>query len=315
MNDRKTLVTWWGSLQGGGETAGDLLSVMSVCRELDKLKFPYDVASRYNYEVLKKQVDWLNIDPNKYDQLVFVCGPIIFENSSFRQLLEKFQHCKKIALGVSGVPSNSQFPSLNFDKYLSRDGYDGYPNSLDLALNSLKDLHVQSTSSQSNKPVLGLCLRGSQREYGQGNCLSNNVQIMIDGVVDHFKFSTQNIDTKLSENQSPFEAYDKLGASDIIITTRLHGALLSLARGIPFIAIDQIKNGAKVSQQLQLVDWPFVFQVDEIDCKKLIEIINKIFNSRTIRNNLLRARANAFNSAKESLSRGISMLTESKNEV
>jgi hypothetical protein len=42
----------------------------------------------------------------------------------------------------------------------------------------------------------------------------------------------------------------------------MHGALLSLALGIPFIPIDQIRGGAKMTAVLRAVEWPLVLSVD-----------------------------------------------------
>lgn len=309
-SNNKILVAWWGALERGGETSGDLLSVMSVCDELERLGIPYDVCSKIKYDTLKHQVDWKALDPTHYDQLVFVCGPIIFENHSFRQLLQKFQKCRKVALGVSGISSNSRFPTFGFDEYLSRDGYDGYPNSLDLAINALPQKPLKHMQKKG-RLTLGLCLRGAQRDYGKENCLSDKVDSMIGEVLDIYNFNPLSINTKLSqENRNPFKAFEELGNSDMVITTRLHGSLLSLASGVPFIAIDQIKNGAKVSKQLSLIDWPYVFHADSINSKTLINTISEILSSNNIAEILNASQNKAFMKAKDSLSRGMQLLRE-----
>lgn len=308
---KKILLTWWGTLDNGGETAGDLLSVIAISKELCKLGLSHDAATRFPYKGLENPVRWEDIDAVDYDKLVFICGPIIYENDSFCRLLEKFDHCKKIAVGVSGLADTFGDATVNFDKILSRDGFDNHTHNIDLSLNQLpyNSGRFLIKEQKSGKLTLGLCLRGKQREYGKENCLSDKVDEIIDKLKSNSDFDIKIIDTKLSPSQSnPMDIYHQFGGCDLIITTRLHGSLLALAHATPFIAIDQIKGGAKVGKQLSLIDWPYSFSADNIDEGKFIMAINELTSDNFPKQVMEKCRSLAFSKSADSLSKSIELI-------
>jgi len=50
---------------------------------------------------------------------------------------------------------------------------------------------------------------------------------------------------------------------DVMLTTRLHGTVLSLKNGIPVIAVDAISGGGKVLRQANAIGWPEAFAIDQ----------------------------------------------------
>lgn len=311
MKTRKVLITWWGALEGGGETAGDIMSVIAVCNKLSELNISFDCTSLYSYDHLPNLVDWRKVDASDYDKLVFICGPVIFENTSFQELMKKFEGCEKIALGVSFVPTDDKYSHLVFDKVLSRDGLENQPNYLDLALAGCqkKTIVITNNHNSNEKRQLGICLRGAQREYGNENSLHEHVNELIDHVMDKNNFSIKIIDTRLRKDfRDPYKIYNEFSDCDLVITTRLHGSLLSLANGVPFIAIDQIKGSAKVSSQLKIINWPFVYSANVVNKEILTESINFILNNNSVINLLNDSRNIAFQSAHISLSEAIKMI-------
>ena len=50
-----------------------------------------------------------------------------------------------------------------------------------------------------------------------------------------------------------------------MVTTRLHGMVLSLRQGVPAVAIDAIPGGAKVTRQAAALGWPAALRADVSD--------------------------------------------------
>lgn len=314
---KKILLAWWGALNNGGETAGDLLSVIAISNELHKLGVRHDTATHRLYEELENPIRWEEVDANDYDKLVFICGPIIYENDSFCHLLKKFDHCEKIAVGVSGLVETSGDATTSFDKILSRDGIDKHTHNIDLSLNMLshKTGDFLSRKEPSDKLTLGLCLRGPQREYGKENCLSNRVDDLINKLKSRSDFVIKIIDTKLNPSRPcPMGIYDQFGECDLIITTRLHGSLLALAHATPFVAIDQIKGRAKVSKQLALIDWPYSFSVEDITDDAFMDTVKELISGSFSAQTLEDCRSLAFSKSANSLSKSIELITSTKME-
>jgi polysaccharide pyruvyl transferase WcaK-like protein len=56
---------------------------------------------------------------------------------------------------------------------------------------------------------------------------------------------------------------------DMLVTTRLHGAVLALKNGVPVLAIDPESGGAKIQRQMKTIGWPIVFTVDRLTDEEL----------------------------------------------
>ena len=81
------------------------------------------------------------------------------------------------------------------------------------------------------------------------------------------------IDTALENNKgglrTPGEVEALIAKMDLVITTRLHGTVLSLKNGIPVIPIDPVLDGAKVSKQVREIGWPLLFHAEDVTVSQL----------------------------------------------
>lgn len=241
----KVLIAGWFSFPNGHATAGDLLSKDVVCNWIDKAGIPYDVALAPPFS---GGVDVRSVPPEDYSHLVFVCGP--FERGSLEaELQERFGGCRMIGLNLTmSEPLEEWNP---FDLLLERDS--------SRAVNP--DLVFLSEAERV--PVVGVCLveahPGASTEAAEAAigrlCASRQAAVV-------------SIDTRLdSENpalRNPAEVESLLATMDLVITTRLHGAVLALKNGVPVIAIDPIAGGGKICRQAGVVGWSTVFKVDEL---------------------------------------------------
>src|SRR6185436_7115787 len=77
------------------------------------------------------------------------------------------------------------------------------------------------------------------------------------------------IDTRLDTNpgglRTPAEVESLLARMDVVVTTRLHGAVLALKNGVPVIPIDPEAGGAKIRRQIESIGWPILFCADGLD--------------------------------------------------
>ena len=80
------------------------------------------------------------------------------------------------------------------------------------------------------------------------------------------------------EPRRPTDLRDFLGTCDLMLSTRLHGAILGLAAGIPVLAIAYEHKTTEVWQQMGLTEW--LADIDAIDgdelTKKLLELVDRV---------------------------------------
>ncbi|MGL5509402.1 MAG: polysaccharide pyruvyl transferase family protein, partial [Microcoleaceae cyanobacterium] len=81
------------------------------------------------------------------------------------------------------------------------------------------------------------------------------------------------IDTRLDTNRTGFrssaEIESVLARMDLVITTRLHGTVLSLKNGVPTISIDVAGDNLKIQKQTGEIGWPVIFVGNELTVEKL----------------------------------------------
>ena len=93
------------------------------------------------------------------------------------------------------------------------------------------------------------------------------------------------------------ENYNKV---DLILTTRMHGTLFAIGKGIPVVAIDQIKGGKKVSIITKKIQWPYLLEAESLTVEQLVKAIK---NASTFKAalQLIYSRRNAIKLAKKAL--------------
>lgn len=254
----RCLLAWWGSLERGGETVGDLRATERVMGLARSAGFDVRIASIVPYAELSTGhiVDWTVLDPSSVDLLLFVCGPIIGDSLSFRALVTRFERCLKVAVGVSMLPVGSASSWNPFDALIARDGTE--PSYGDLA-----GFRCSKPARLSSTPRLGLCLRGEQREYGADASLHAEAAELAQAAAQACRAEVIPLDTRLQGGilqarriETSFEQVD------LVVTTRLHAALLALSMGKPTLVIDQVRGGAKVRSVVSRLGWPALIGAD-----------------------------------------------------
>jgi len=254
---KRVLISGWFSVDLPHNTAGDLLAKQSAISWAQDAGFECSVAVARpmadNEVVTDEQV------PDNYGALVFVCGPLT--ESHLLHFVKKFSSIKRIALNVSIVETSDL--SAEFDVIIPRDSPEVFNPDISLATPS------------SPVPVVGLIYVGRQREYPTQQ--HEAVEQLVDKVLNKIDAARVMIDTRLPHNQYGLTSIDQVGSAirkmDIVITTRLHGAVLSLRNGTPPVVIDSVPGGAKVKRQMRTLDWPLAYTIKDVDEDRLLNAV------------------------------------------
>jgi hypothetical protein len=251
----KTLVVGWFSFDRGHATAGDLLALEVTGDWLERAGYTYDVAVAPPF---RNGIDWQAVEPKSYSQVIFVCGP--FERGELEaEFLKRFGGHRLIGLNLSmQLPLDEWNP---FDFLIERDSSaDANPDMVFL-------------SHQAQVPVVGLCL---VEPYP--SALVEAANAAIDRLIASKEMSVVEIDTRLDKNSTGLrnsaEVESLLARMDAVVTTRLHGMVLSLKNGVPVVAIDPMAGGAKIRRQAETIGWPVIFDIDTLTDKALQEALN-----------------------------------------
>lgn len=244
----RALVAGWFSFEHMGATAGDLLSRDAVVSWLEAAQVQCDVAVASPFT---GGVDWMRVDPAAYSHLVFVCGPFgrSWEVTSF---LERFSGSKLIGVNLSMLePLENWNP---FDLLLERDS----------SRTARPDLSFLAETRRV--PTVGVVLIDSQPEYREQNLLES-ANARLTRFVQEREVAVVNIDTRLDVNAHGLRtaaAIESLIARmDVVLTTRMHGLVLSLRNGVPVVAVDPVAGGAKVIRQAATLGWPCALRLDQ----------------------------------------------------
>jgi hypothetical protein len=249
----KTLVAGWFSFEGMGATAGDLLTRDLVCRWLEDAGRQYVVAVATPFQ---GGIDWREASPADYSDIVFVCGP--FGNGwPIPEFLERFAGRRLVGVNLSMLePLEAWNP---FDLLLERDS----------SVMVRPDLAF--LASVQPVPVVGMVLVHEQKEYrGGAHHLANAA---IERLAASRPMAIVKIDTRLDVNgtglRTAGEVESLIARMDAVLTTRLHGLVLSLKHGVPAVAIDPIAGGAKLRRQALAIGWSAVFVADALNDRDL----------------------------------------------
>jgi hypothetical protein len=289
----KLLVAWYGSFEKNG-TIGDYLSVKSLTHFLAGKNFDFDCACYKEFEGLKGNI--VNLEETRHDQynaLIYCCGPIIRTHPKTNSLFHAFHQQHKIGIGVSLFPSDHSNFINPFDFILAREN--GDKDYEDIAI--IAPENPGKTVRRKKGINVGLVLRNEQHEYGAENCRhkqANSILLRLakdlirpTGGFFSWLFKSPKekgtiikIDNHLeSSGMSPDEIEKLYQRCDIVLTTRYHGSMLALRNNIPFIAIDQIFDGAKVYKLVSRMGYPFVWKINEVEYdiikKHALELLKK----------------------------------------
>lgn len=254
------LVAGWFSFEHMGNSAGDMIAREVVCNWIKEAEITYDVAVADPFPH-ERGVKWEEIDPLKYTDVLFVCGP--FGNGwPLTDLLQRFAGCRLTGVNLTLMESLEKWNpfTILFERDSSR------ASNPDIAF----------YASPSKVPVVGVILIGKQDEYGDRD-QHKKANDAIDRLISSNQLAVVHIDTVLENNQgklrTPGEIEALIAKMDVVITTRLHGTVLALKNGVPVISIDSVAGGAKVSRQAKEIEWPLLFSVDNLDDKTLSDAL------------------------------------------
>jgi hypothetical protein len=301
----KIIVGWWGSIEMS-PTAGDKLAVDAVVNALSTTITEIHVSSLTPYKHNKAlTIPWQKTVATDYALFVFVCGPLVFSSKSLCKMLRHYNSCKRVAIGVSIINVNDPLLTEYFDGIIPRDmsgPHSKYKETFDVALAALSPLpHVSQRIPQSDKIKIGCVLRGNQSEYGERCWFQKAVELMHTlstlPNVEIKQFDTVLIPKLKYDTQRVLDNFSNL---DLVITTRMHGLLLSLSMGIPVIAMDQIEGGKKVTNISNKIEWDWCYSVKDINLSDITQCLSQVFEADT-RSKVEKSRALAMSLSQDAL--------------
>nr|WP_255426587.1 polysaccharide pyruvyl transferase family protein [Pseudonocardia sp. C8] len=238
------MVAGWPSFVDGEATAGDLLAMARVA---DAVRGPGRRVEQLLSPVLDPSAESATTaDPAGCTHLVFACGPA--RGAQVARLHERFAGARRIAVGVS-VPDPLDPAVTGFHRVLARDGTE----------DAAPDL-CWSAPDPAPVPVVGVVLAPGQPEYGDRRRHDQVHAVLAEWLRD-LDAARLELDTRVDPRDwrhpaTPGQFRAVLSRLDAVVTTRLHGAVLALAAGVPALAVDPVAGGAKVTAQGRALGWP-----------------------------------------------------------
>lgn len=245
----RALIAGWFSWPGCNATAGDVMAGDVLSKWLSDAGMEHDIARAAPIEPV---LDWQGLDPKQYTHLFFVCGP--FRDVQYaRDIFAAFGHCKKFGVNLSMIEKLADYNP--FDVLYERDSDRTHRPDLVFA------------AGMHDTPVVGLMLVHKQKEYGERGG-HKDAHRMIKQALADIDAACVPIDTCLENNPVGLNSAEQINAAisrmDMVVTTRMHGLVMALRNGVPAIAVDAIRGGAKVLAQARSVDWPIVTTIDDL---------------------------------------------------
>ncbi len=275
------LVAWYGSFAAGG-TIGDLLAMRSAVARLVAEGHDVSHASAHDVQVAgSRRIDLQSGAPHDVGALVFVCGPIIRGHPWTQPLFERFAAAPKLGVAVSLFPPGHANYDNPFDRVLPREG--GATAFEDVALVAPPDPAVAARSDP--RFTAGIVLRGPQTEYEPKRCLAERTSEIVREAARELAARrggrVVEIENHLHRSGiSPAAIESQYAACDVVLTSRFHGAMLALRHRVPFVAIDQIEGGAKLSALLGATGWPHVYRAEATDAAVVVAAAEDALSGR-----------------------------------
>lgn len=249
----RALVTGWFSFAEVVATVGDRLGAEVTAGWLRKAGWCCDVAVA---SYMGEGVAWDVVEPADYDLVVFTTGPLI-DSPLIHRLLDRFAHCATWAVNVSVLDVAT---ARRFDRIWPRDADDG--TRTDVAFGA---------ELQHRTPVVSVAYAPPQPEYPSGR--HAQVQQIVRAWLHDRRLPVIPLEMDMyAEHRYPRDP-DQIAAlvarSDVVVSMRLHGAVLALRSGRPVIAIDPVLGGGKVTRQMKRLGWPQLLAPDGLGAQSL----------------------------------------------
>lgn len=264
-NESPILLCWYGSLKDNG-TIGDLYAVQSVAARLKALGLNFrHLTAGAAFEIPGERVTLDELDGSDYATLVFVCGPMIKGHPIVDTIIRRFPSIGKIGVSISLFGRSHINYVQPFDAALAREG--GDRRFEDVAILAPWRVAPKRVRGSNEPLVVGLALRGEQGEYGPLSSLHDRTSALIahvlGGLAESYQVKTVEIEHHLTRSgRAPAEIEALYLSCDLVLTSRFHGAILAMRNEVPFIAIDQIRGGGKLTSLLSTSGWPFVYRIE-----------------------------------------------------
>jgi hypothetical protein len=271
---KKALIIGAFSDIGKNSTFGDIQAMEVLCSWLNEIEIKFDVLD--NVTSNKKNISINEIDPYKYDILIYVCGP--FGRNTY---CKKFSHCLKIGIDISIEKDESHYIDSQtcLNLIIPRDS------------KTIRNPEFAFKASSRDVAVVGVAL-----VHGQGKKENSKHEEVEAAVKKYFKsngYAVIKLDTLITtpirKNQTNISSVSQFEAlvrrCDFIISSRLHGLVYALKNNVPVIAIDPILGGGKLTKQTEAVNWPIILNGEDISAEKIENAekeILKIKNTDTI---------------------------------
>lgn len=249
------LVAGWFSFPDCHATAGDILAAELACDWLEDAGFECDLALDPPFT---GGVNWRLVSPKNYSHIIFVCGPFQ-HGSAIENFMSHFDGLEIIGLNLTMTEPLEKWNPFHH---------------VFLRNNSLAESEEVTTpditflSTRPLVPVVGVCLVEPYGAIHENQCFE-----FISRLLGSHELAVVPIDTRLDKNYtslaSPAEVESVLSRMDVVVTTRLHGTVLSLKNGVPVIALDPGGDSCKIIRLAQTIDWPCAFRGDQLSDKDL----------------------------------------------
>lgn len=270
LRSRRLLLTWYGSFDGHG-TLGDLLSLESLATHLVGNGHSVSHATAAPLAITgATRIELGDIQPESYDGIVFVCGPIIPGHPHTSALFDRVAHRPLLGVGVSLLQPAESKSAPPFQTVLAREG--GHSDYGDIAIVAPE----RPARSNHDNGTVGIILRGAQAEYGEDRCMWRETEALAHSISRQVGPAAPIENHLARSGLTRDQIVDQYDACALTITSRFHGAIESLRTLTPFIAIDQIEGGAKVFALLSRTGWPHVYKIDEADPQKLSAVAREL---------------------------------------
>ncbi|HEV2785202.1 MAG TPA: hypothetical protein VGV67_02340 [Solirubrobacteraceae bacterium] len=253
--DADVLVAGWFSWPNCSATVGDVLAADVVCRWLDDAGRIYDVARS---GPLLDGVDFLRVDPARYRDVVFVCGPM-HSQTTIDELLDRFPASRHLAVDVSMIEPLAAWNP--FDVVIERDS--------DRA--ARPDLAFAAHTAMV--PLVGVSFVEPYPPEYPDRDLQGPARAAVEDLVAASDAAFVEIDTRLEERfRRPVDIETLSGRLDAMSTTRMHGLVLALKHRVPVVAVDPVLGGAKIMAQARTIGWPAAVTADEATPERMGEL-------------------------------------------
>lgn len=248
VSSGRVLVAGWFSFEEMGATAGDLITRDLVRGWLAECGRDVDVALAHPFT---GGVDWRAVDPSQYSHVVFVCGPV-GNGPPLAEFLERFSGRHLTGVNLTMLDSLEEWNP--FDLLLERDS----------SRTARPDLAI--LGPEDRVPLVGVVLIHPQPEYRERD-LHRRANDAILHFLDSIEAARIHIDTRLDVNgtglRSAREIESVISRMDVVLTTRLHGLVLSLKNGVPVVAVDPVAGGAKITRQARQLGWTALLAAED----------------------------------------------------